>query len=251
MNAHPTIPALGTVLGVWAHPDDEAYCSAGLMALVRRHGGRVVVATATWGEQGSAEPRLVPPARLAHVRRLELGASLAELGVREHRFLGFRDGTCSTVPFATGVARVRRLLDDIRPDTIVTFGPDGMTGHPDHRAVSAWTTAAWDETGRAARLWYATLTDEFHETWGATNRSTGLFDDTDDVPSWPCDELAFEIRLPDDVLDRKVDALLAQRSQTQSLVDRVGLDRYRRWWATESFVDAARVLDGARARHAA
>ena len=72
-DVHPTIPALGTVLGVWAHPDDEAYCSAGLMALVRGQGGRVVVATATWGERGTPDPDRYPPARMARLRRLELG----------------------------------------------------------------------------------------------------------------------------------------------------------------------------------
>ena len=251
MDAHPTIPALGTVLGVWAHPDDEAYCSAGLMALVRRHGGRVVVATATWGEHGTPDPDRFPPARLARTRRLELGASLAELGVREHRSLGLADGTCAAYPGASGAARIRSLLDDVRPDTVVTFGPDGMTGHPDHRAVSSWTTAAWEATGRAARLWYATLTDEFHETWDETNRSVGLFEEVGDPPAWRRDQLSFEVRLPADVLDRKVAALLAHRSQTQPLVDHVGLDRYRRWWATESFVDAARVLDGVPTRKAA
>ncbi len=49
---NPTIPNIGTLLGVWAHPDDEAYLSAGLIALVRRHGQRVVVVTATDGDAG-------------------------------------------------------------------------------------------------------------------------------------------------------------------------------------------------------
>ncbi len=46
-----------TLLGVWAHPDDEAYLSSALMASVRRDGGRVVVATATRGELGRRTPR--------------------------------------------------------------------------------------------------------------------------------------------------------------------------------------------------
>src|SRR3954465_10037017 len=59
------LPRVGTLLGVWAHPDDEAYLSSALMAAVRRAGSRVVVVTATHGEHGTGDPALVPP----HPRR--------------------------------------------------------------------------------------------------------------------------------------------------------------------------------------
>src|SRR6478609_2030889 len=52
---------LGTLLGVWAHPDDEAYMTAGLMSMARSAGHRVVVATATKGEAGTDDPRAWPP----------------------------------------------------------------------------------------------------------------------------------------------------------------------------------------------
>jgi LmbE family N-acetylglucosaminyl deacetylase len=142
---------LGTVLGVWAHPDDEAYLSAGLVAAARDAGARVVVATATYGERGTAEADRWPPARLAVVRRLELAASLAVVGVGEHHWLGFADGECAHTPARVGEAAVGRLIAEVEPDTIVTFGPDGMTGHPDHQAVSAWTTAAWRAAGTPGR----------------------------------------------------------------------------------------------------
>ena len=89
------INGLGTVLGVWAHPDDEAYLSAGVMAQARASGQRVVVATATYGELGAADG--TPPARLAAIRRHELAASLAVVGVTEHRWLGYADGGCADV----------------------------------------------------------------------------------------------------------------------------------------------------------
>lgn len=93
---------------------------------------------------------------------VELRASLALVGVREHRSLGFADGTCADVPAYDGEASVAELIAEVEPDTILTFGPDGMTGHPDHRAVSAWTTAAWRASGARARLLHATLTPRFH-----------------------------------------------------------------------------------------
>ena len=77
-----TLPE-GPVLGVWAHPDDEAYLSAGLMATASEAGRRVVVATASWGERGTDDPRRWPPHRLAARRRGELARSLAAVGVQQ------------------------------------------------------------------------------------------------------------------------------------------------------------------------
>ncbi|MDP3891435.1 PIG-L deacetylase family protein, partial [Nocardioides sp.] len=126
-------PGTGTLLGVWAHPDDEAYLSAGLMARARRAGLRVVVATASRGEHGTSDPDTWPPHRLGPVRERELSESLAAVGVTEHHWLGHRDGELDRQPADVGAAQVAELIELVRPRTIVTFGPDGMTGHPDHR----------------------------------------------------------------------------------------------------------------------
>jgi LmbE family N-acetylglucosaminyl deacetylase len=236
MHACPTIPSLGTVLGVWAHPDDEAYLSAGLMALARRHGQRVVVVTATAGEAGGAS---------AGVRRRELAASLAVLGVSEHRALGLPDGGCAEVDEALGSALVRRVIEDVRPDTIVTFGPDGMTGHPDHRAVSAWTTAAWraarpdGATGsEPVRLWYATLTAAWHTTWAVENHRAGLWGYGSEPPCTAPARLAAAIECAGELAATKRRALEAHASQTGALVRMVGPETFGRWFASEWFVAA-------------
>lgn len=223
------------LLGVWAHPDDEAYLAAGLMASTRDAGHRVVVATATKGEDGADDPVTWPPERLAALRERELAASLAALDVHEHRWLGHRDGTLHRVRFDDGVEQVADLVDEVRPDTIVTFGPDGMTGHRDHRTVSGWVTSAWQRSGRRARLWYATLTPEFHRTWGELNTAVGLWFEGSTPPSTPVAELAWAVECADELLDRKLVALRAQASQTSALIQAAGLGRYRRWWANEYF----------------
>lgn len=115
-----------TLLGIWAHPDDEAYCSSGLMAQVREGGGRVVVVTASRGEHGTADPGTWPPARLGPLRERELEQSLAEVGVHEHRWLSHRDGELERVGVDAGAAELAPILEEMRPDVIVTFGPDGM-----------------------------------------------------------------------------------------------------------------------------
>ena len=228
---------VGTLLGVWAHPDDEAYLSAGLMALARHGGERVVVITATPGERGTDDPVRWPPARLARRRRHELAASLAACGVHEHHWLGYADGECADVPEAEAVAAIGRVMAAVRPDTVVTFGPDGMTGHPDHRAVSAWTTAAWARHARSARLWHATQLDSFHEEWGALNERIGVFGDQV-PPSTPLADAAAVVHCEGWLQERKQAALRAHASQVQPLIDLVGDDVYRRWWTTEAFAAA-------------
>ena len=233
-----------TLLGVWAHPDDEAYLTAGLMAEFRGRGDRVVVITATLGERGTSDPVAWPPERLAVLREHELRTSLAAVGVDELHLLGYMDGECT---WNDGTDRIAELMAEIAPDLIVTFGPDGMTGHPDHRAVSAWTTDAWRVARPQADLWYATLGTDYYAQWGALSDHVGLWAEQ---PSPPCaadHELAARVTLDNESLDRKLAALQAHASQTTGLIEAVGLGTYREWWRTEYFVAA----DAAAQRQAA
>jgi LmbE family N-acetylglucosaminyl deacetylase len=238
MAASMTGLEVGTLLGVWAHPDDEAYLSAGLMALARRAGQRVVVVTATVGERGTNDPERWPPAKLARLRRREMAASLAAAGVHEHHWLGYADGGCQDVPETIAIDAIGRIVDAVRPDTIVTFGPDGMTGHPDHQAVSAWTTAVWAQRTLSARLWYATQLSSFHEQWGELNERIGVFGDQV-PPSTAAADAAGIVRCEGWLHERKMAALRAHASQVQPLIDLVGDHVYQRWWSTEAFADAS------------
>jgi LmbE family N-acetylglucosaminyl deacetylase len=233
---------LGTVLGVWAHPDDETYLSAGLMALARRAGHRVVCATATLGEHGTGDPDRWPPDRLRRVRDAELAAALAAVGVTERRTLALEDGTLAAVDPAAGAARVSALLADVRPDTIVTFGPDGLTGHPDHRAVARWVLAAWRRAGAGPRLLQATTTARFARTFADIHARLPVFGPG--LPRrTPDDRLALRVALDDELADRKLAALRAHASQVGPLIAALGEDRYRDWWREEAFVQARRSAD--------
>jgi LmbE family N-acetylglucosaminyl deacetylase len=241
---HPHSPAsltvgpLGTILGVWAHPDDEAYLSSGVMAAAAANGQRVVVAHATLGEQGAPDPGACPPSRMARIRRRELTRSLRAVDVREHHLLGHPDGGCDQVDDDLAASQVAELIDTIRPDTILTFGPDGLTGHPDHRAVSRWVHRAWEATARSARLLHATVTTDWAARHRALNEQIGAFE-----PGLPravgLGAVAVQLTLDERLLDRKVAALRAHRSQTTGLEQAMGPATYRRWWATESFVEVS------------
>lgn len=240
---HPDdVAAWGTVLGIWAHPDDEAYLCGGLMALAAEAGNRVVCVTATRGEHGTDDPRAWPPERLARRRAEELRVSLTALGVEEHRWLWHADGECAAAPLASAAAAVAELIDEVRPDTIVTFGPDGFTGHPDHVAVSRWVERACDLAGTSpARVWWAVAAESWATRYRSLHERVPVFGDARPV-TVPDERLVAIVDPTDVILDRKMVALRAQRSQTRPLLRAVGEATYRRWWAREHFAEAGTTL---------
>jgi LmbE family N-acetylglucosaminyl deacetylase len=225
---------LGTILGVWAHPDDESYLAGGLMAMARCLGQPVTCITATPGDFAPTEAER---AVVAATRTAELAAALAELRVHDHVLLGLRDGACAEVPDEVGAGRIAAVLRSRRPDTVVTFGPDGFTGHPDHRAVSRWTTLAVARACPGARLLFAATTAAEVEAGRDISDRFPVFE-----PGTPtvaaADDIAVGLRLGGRWLDRKLDALAAHASQTAELTRALGVARFRRWNAVEQFVDA-------------
>jgi LmbE family N-acetylglucosaminyl deacetylase len=236
MDAPPTPPTLGTILAVWAHPDDESFVAGGLLAAASDAGSRVVCLTATRGEHGTAHPDRWPDTRLARTRTRELAAAHAVLGVAEHRWLPYSDGSCDRISPGRGMAAVARVIDEVNPDTIVTFGPDGFTGHPDHRAVSAWTSHAWAASRSSARLLWAAVTSQTASQMAEVEPVAHAF-----YPGFPRvtddSHVALQLELRGDPLDRKVTAMRAHATQSQATAHRLGEDAFRRWWATESFIE--------------
>ena len=228
--------ALGTVLGVWAHPDDETYLSSGLMMLARQAGRRVVCVTMTRGEHGTDDPSVWPPERLARTRDHEIKAAMAILGVDEHRCVGLEDGTLAGIDRGMGVRLVADLIAEVRPATIVTFGPDGMTGHSDHQAVAGWVEAAWRSLrpARRPRLLRATSTARWADRFADIHTELGIFPPGLPVRT-PDDGVAVTVSLDDEGADTKLAALRAQATQTAPVLAAMGEERYRSWFADENF----------------
>lgn len=228
--------ALGTVLGVWAHPDDEAYLMAGTALRALQNGCVVACLTATAGEAGvSADEGRWPRRELSAIRRAELSASLAAIGVADHACLDLPDGGLSTVDQTRAVDRVAAVVDRIQPDTVLTFGSDGITGHPDHVTVGGWAlTAARSVLGDRCRVLAATKTPEWLARFASLNE--GIL--ADPPPCTPPERLALHVELSEAEVDAKLRALLAQPSQTSGLIDAMGEDTYRTWLAEESWVES-------------
>jgi LmbE family N-acetylglucosaminyl deacetylase len=140
---------------ILAHPDDESFPMGGTLAKTTAEGKHVHLVTATRGEAGIPGKSATETAVL---REAELRRACAELGVQQLTLLDYKDGTLANIPDSVGAKRLLILMRQSPPDVVVTFGPDGISGHPDHLAVYRWTTAAFDqyrqEVGRPLRLYY-------------------------------------------------------------------------------------------------
>jgi LmbE family N-acetylglucosaminyl deacetylase len=148
------------VLGVFAHPDDETICAGGTFAKYASAGAEVSVVALTRGGAGQIRDAAVATrTTLGAVRERELEAAGKELGLALTRCLDHPDGGLADVDGRVLEAQAAELLAEFDPDVVVTFGPDGFSGHPDHTAVGAAVTAACTErrSGTPVRLFHCHL----------------------------------------------------------------------------------------------
>ena len=159
------LPAQSTrpLLAVFAHPDDERVIGP-LLSRLSREGREVHLVIATDGSKGVRDHAGVPAGEaLAAARKLEAECAAKRLGVRHLHLLGLEDGGLAS--FAN-LARLRseleKVMTSVRPAAIITFGPEGGTGHPDHRLVGNVVTqiVQSDERHRTIDLLYASLPTE-------------------------------------------------------------------------------------------
>jgi LmbE family N-acetylglucosaminyl deacetylase len=135
------------LMAVLAHPDDESLWLGGLLATMAVEQVEVAIVSATRGEGGRyLEHRSGPehPGRekLGEIREDELRCAARVLGVEDVSILGLHDGAVDQAPARETVARIATHLRRFRPHVVITFAPDGAYGHPDHVAMSQFTTAA-------------------------------------------------------------------------------------------------------------
>ncbi len=140
-----------TLLVVIAHPDDESFPMGGTLAKYATEGVRVVLVSATRGEAGIPNLNAV---ETAHLREAELSSAAQVLGVSRLEFLDYLDGEFDQADEAAVVGKLLKIIQQEKPDALITFGPDGISGHPDHVATYRFTTAAFDRSGINGRLFY-------------------------------------------------------------------------------------------------
>lgn len=152
------------ILAVLAHPDDERVVGP-LLSRLAREGREVHLVIATDGSKGIRDHAGIPAGpRLAAVRAREAQCAATRLGVRQLHMIGLEDGSLGTSMTVLALLRDRlsAIITRLRPELIITFGPEGGTGHPDHRLTGNVTTeiVQSDERNRAIGLFYASLPAE-------------------------------------------------------------------------------------------
>jgi LmbE family N-acetylglucosaminyl deacetylase len=129
---------------ILAHPDDETLGFGGTLATYAAEGIETYVLTATRGEYGwFGDPDANPGQdALGRLREAELRAATAALGVTELSLLDYIDGELDAARPAEIIGQIAEQIRRVRPHVVLTFGHDGIYGHPDHIAIGQFAAAA-------------------------------------------------------------------------------------------------------------
>ena len=174
-------PVPASILVVYAHPDDESFGPAALLARYARAGSAVYGLFATRGEHGQSSVQPAPaPDELARLREMDLRDATDAIGFRAIAFLDYEDGTLAQV---AAERLERQVLDAIRrwtPQVLLTFGPAGITRHPDHLAIHRAVVASFHR----ARAEALDLRELYYDAMPpAQAAEMGIADDPDGRPN--------------------------------------------------------------------
>ncbi|MCW2525542.1 MAG: GlcNAc-PI de-N-acetylase [Pseudonocardiales bacterium] len=251
-----------TLMAVHAHPDDEATGTGGILARAAANGMQTVLVTCTDGSCGDGPGGVKPgepghdPATVVELRRGELEKSASILNVTHLELLGYADsgmmgwstneapGSFWQTPVDQAAARVAELIEQYRPDVVVTYDENGFYGHPDHIQAHRVTMAAVASTGIPAKVYWTTAPRSKMEEFGKVMREYGA---DWDAPDPTADAAEPQIGLDDadittwvDTTDfggQKFDALAAHASQSENIFFlRMGKEKFTEMMGVETFV---------------
>ncbi len=262
-----------TFLAVHAHPDDEASSTGGLYRLLADQGVRTVLVTCTNGECGDAPDGAKPDAdhhdgdEVAEIRAIELDNAVKILGISRLVRLGYRDSGMKgwpqnddpdsfwATPVDVAAAKLAEILNEERPQVIMTYNEHGFYGHPDHIQAHRITLAALELIDYEPTLYFNAIPDSVMVTWRARweqeDRERAEADAAKGIVREPepesVDEEEFEMGTPDeqvsavidisDVNGAKFDALEAHISQIgDSFWMKMGREKFMETMNTEWFV---------------
>lgn len=216
---------------VHAHPDDESILTGGVIARAHLEGHRVVLVTATRGEDGALRDRVAyaGDGDVAQVRSRELRQACEILGVDRHEFLGYTgsghaaattDDSRSFIgaPLGEVAGRLAGLMREERPDVVVTYTADGTYAHPDHMRAHTTTMAALDvlddEGWQPSKVYLHAVPRSFVTSTIAAARDAGipLPDELARIEGIPDEQITTAVDVSG-VLDRKLAACVAHSSQ--------------------------------------
>ncbi len=195
-----------TIVGIFAHPDDEAFGPGGTLAKLAKTND-VYILCATKGEAGKLTQKSKVKS-LGNVRASELRKSAKILGIKRVYFLGFEDGTLSNNLYHKLASKITKHLKKLKPAIIITFEPKGVSGHIDHITVSFVTSFVFFKLKFIKELW------QFARIYNQT------FENMDYFIYFPKGYKRKEIDKivkTDDVWDIKLKAMLCHKSQLHDI----------------------------------
>lgn len=249
------------LLAVTAHPDDESLGMGGTLAKYAAEGVEVSILAATRGERGRYRDGNDHPGpeALGRIREAEVRAAAIELGVREVTFLDYLDAELDSVEPREAISRIASHLRRLRPHVVLTFGPEGAYGHPDHIAISQFTTAAIvraaepgppGEPGHAvAKLYYIAWPAGIWAAYQAAFKKLVSRVDGIERQATPWPDWAVTTRLDTTAywptVWRAVQCHESQIAAYQSLAE-LPAELHRELWGTQSYYRAFSLVNGGR-----
>lgn len=140
-----------TILAVFAHPDDEAFGPGGSIAKWANEGAKIYLLCATKGESGQNAGR----------RDKELKAAAKVLGIKKVEFLGFKDGRIGNNDLQKLEKIITKKIEELKPEILLTYDLNGISGHLDHIAVASATSQAFKKSPWVKYLYHFAILKEF------------------------------------------------------------------------------------------
>jgi LmbE family N-acetylglucosaminyl deacetylase len=252
------------LMGIFAHPDDESLGVGGAFARYASEGIDTHLLCATRGERGwFGDPRDNPGLEaLGRIRERELRAAAAVLGIQSVDFLGYVDGELDQANPREAIEKIAAHLRRLRPQVVITFGPDGVYGHPDHIAISQLTTAAIVRAASqqhaqpgnppphsVSKLYYFVDTGEISHEYEALMGELAI--EVDGIQRRPVGWEKWAITTCLDTSDHWQtvwEAISCHRTQlpAYATLAQMNVDQHKRLWGRQTFYRASSLVNGGR-----
>jgi LmbE family N-acetylglucosaminyl deacetylase len=197
----------------------------------------VICVTATRGEAGSRDGRPWSSSKMGKVRIKELSRALNKLGIEEHHCLNYGDGCCCDVDQPEACACLENYINEYMPKTILTFGPDGLTGHKDHATVSEWVDVAVGKASNKPDVFHVVVThNQYNDYLALVDEKIDMFFAIDEPLLVDDEACVIHFTLPPEIAALKRQSLATMSSQTKPLTDNFDADFIEKAFGLETFV---------------
>ncbi len=143
---------------IFAHPDDESFGPSGTLAHYVQTGARVQLITATKGEAGKNALGTDEP--VGQIRERELQEAVKVLGLEKLHFLGYIDKTLKDLEPQRPIEKILHIVNDFKPQVLISYGPTGISMHSDHITVHKWASRVFRMSAHPQKLYYHTVPRE-------------------------------------------------------------------------------------------